>query len=92
VQYINRAYRRANELIMQHEEYQRLGLSDEKRIKHYRALFESQLAPGILDEIRASTNGNYVLGNDRFKQEIANMLNRRVTPGKAGRPVKECVN
>jgi len=43
----------------------------------------------ILDEIRNSTNGNYVLGNDRFKDEISNLLKRRVSPGKAGRPVKE---
>jgi putative transposase len=50
------------------------------------------LEPGLLKEIRSSTNGNYVLGNDRFKKEIADMLNRRVTPGKAGRPVKEGVD
>ena len=80
------------ELITPHEEYQRLGSTEEERLKYYRGLFESHLEPGILDEIRSSTNGNYVLGNDRFKQEIADMLNRRVMPGKAGRPVTESVN
>jgi len=83
---------KGTELITPHEEYRRLGSTEAERLKYYRALFESHLEPGVLDEIRLSTNGNYVLGNDRFKQEIANMLNRRVTPGKAGRPVIEGVN
>lgn len=63
-----------------------------ERLKYYRAFFDSHLEPGILDKIRSSTNGNNVLGNDRFKQEIADMLNRRVEPGKAGRPVTSDVN
>ena len=42
--------------------------------------------------VRALKSSNYVLGNERFKEEIANMLKRRVTPGKAGRPAKESVN
>ena len=40
-----------------------------------------------IDEIRAATNGNYVLGNTRFKEEIAHVLKRPVTKGKAGWPV-----
>jgi len=46
----------------------------------------------LIDEIRSSTNGNYVLGNDRYKKEIESMIKRRVSPGKAGRSVKERVN
>ncbi len=41
----------------------------------------------MMDDIRRSTNGNYVLGSDRFKDEVATMLNRRVVPGKVGRPM-----
>mgnify|MGYP001812919910 CR=1 FL=1 len=44
---------------------------------------------GLIDEIRQATNGNYVLGDERFNREIELMLQRRVTPGKAGRPVKD---
>ena len=47
------------------------------------------VGPKRIDEIRAATNGNYVLGNTRFKEEIAHMLKRRVTKGKAGRPVRD---
>jgi putative transposase len=53
----------------------------------YRALFRYQLEPGLVDETRSATNGNYALGNSRFKEQIAEALGRRVTKGKAGRPV-----
>jgi len=80
------------ELITQHEQYVRLGLTEDDRLRHYRSLFESHLEAGVLDEIRSSTNGNYVLANERFKQEIGDMLNRRMAPGKPGRPVTERLN
>ncbi len=41
------------------------------------------------DEIRAATNGNYMLGKKRYQEQIAQALERRVTRGKAGRPAKE---
>jgi len=47
------------------------------------------LKPGIVDQIRQATNGISPLGNSRFKEEIAAMLGRRVTPGEpAGRERK----
>ena len=83
-----------NAMLSPHSEYLRLGMSASHRQLNYKALFDAHLEPCILDEIRSSTNGNYVLCNERFKQEIANMLKCRVSPGKAkaGRPVKENVN
>lgn len=50
------------------------------------------MEPELINELRQSTNGNFVLGNERFNEEIAYMLKRRVSPGKAGRPVKESVS
>jgi putative transposase len=47
------------------------------------------MEPGFIDQIRRATNGNFSLGNPRFTEEIAIMLGRRVTPGKAGRPCKQ---
>ena len=76
-------------MITAHEEYLRLGLNGQERQRHYRELLQAQIEPHLLEEIRSSTNGNYALGNKRFREEIAQMLDRRVTPGKAGRPVKE---
>jgi putative transposase len=52
----------------------------------YRELFRYQLDPGLVDEIRAATNGNYALGSPHFQAQIAAALGRRVTPGKSGRP------
>jgi hypothetical protein len=35
-----------------------------------------------------ATNGNYVLVDSRFGAEVEAMLQRRVMPGKSGRPVQ----
>lgn len=81
-----------NKLITPHDEYIRLGNTDVLRSRHYHSLFNAHLEPGLIEEIRLSINGNYVLGNDRFKEEIECMIKRQVSPGKAGRPGKVSVN
>lgn len=83
---------KCNDMLTPHDEYLRLGRTVTSRIKNYRGLFSAHLEPEILDDIRQSTNGNYVLGSTRFKEEIANMLKRRVSPRRAGRPRKESVD
>lgn len=75
-----------NDFIHHHPLYQDLGRTDAERLVAYRELFRQALAPGEIDAIRKSANGNFALGNDRFQQEISEILGRRVTPGKAGRP------
>ena len=65
-----------------------LANNDQLRRQVYRDLFKVHLDTGIIDEIRSSTNGNFVLGSVHFKDEIASMLQRRVVPLKAGRPTK----
>lgn len=77
-----------NPLISPHPEYSALARSNDERCRRYRALFRSHMEAALIDEIRDATNGNYVLGNERFKREIAVMLQRRVVPHKAGRPAK----
>ena len=77
-----------NPLISPHPEYSALAWSNDERCRRYRALFKRHMEAALLDEIRNATNGNYVLGNERFKREIAVMLQRRVVPHKAGRPAK----
>ena len=78
-----------SELLIHHSIYLNLGRTSEERQSAYRELFRHELEPGVVDQIRQATNGNFALGNSRFKEEIAAMLGRRVTPGKAGRPRKE---
>jgi putative transposase len=76
----------ANELLTPHPEYVAPGASSEAGCRNCRALFRIHVEPGLLDEIRQATNGNLVPGNERFSRENAEMLQRRVTPNRAGRP------
>jgi len=71
-----------------HAEYLALGRNAQLRLANYRSLFSSDIDPDLIAEIRTATNGNYALGSERFKTEVARMLQRRATPGKPGRPVK----
>ena len=73
-------------LITPHGQYLGLARNEDGRREHYRALFKAHLDPEVITKIRTATNGNVVLGNKRFEDQIAKMLKRRVTLGKAGRP------
>ena len=77
-----------NPLVQPHERYLALGADAELRLSAYRELFRYELEPGVVDEIRMATNGNYVLGDSSFADQIAQTLGRRVQPGKPGRPRK----
>ena len=66
-----------------------LGKTNAARQLAYRELFRNDLQPGMVDQIRKATNGNFVLGNDRFQDEVAQALGRHVTPGVSGRPRKQ---
>ncbi len=79
------------ELISPHPAYSSLGTDDTERQSAYRALFRHPLDPGIVDEIRAATNGNYALGSPTFHAQVAAAVNRRVTPGRPGRPRNKAV-
>ena len=69
-----------------HPLYQALGRDEVFRTEAYRELFRYQLDPGLVDQIRAATNGNYALGSPKFSAEVEAALGRRVTRGKPGRP------
>jgi putative transposase len=73
--------------ITPHGEYLALGLDDEKRQAAYRGLFDSELDPQLLREIRVSTHGGYAIGTGRFREEIETALERRATPRGPGRPI-----
>lgn len=74
-----------------HRLYVALGDTAEHRQAAYRELFRHDLEPGLVDQIRAATNGNFLLGNARFAAEIEATLGRRVSPGTPGRPRKPLV-
>ncbi|WP_430229417.1 transposase [Nitrosomonas communis] len=78
----------ADALVKPHSLYIALGLDNAGRQRAYRELFRDELEPGLMGEIRRATNGNFVLGNERFAAQISAAVGRRATPGKPGRPRK----
>lgn len=83
---------KTNKLITPHMQFLRLGSGYSERQQYYRSLFTAHIDPEYVTKIRNATNGNYVLGNDRFVEQIEQALRRRVSPGKRGRPRKEGVS
>ena len=77
-----------NPLIRPHALYQQLGADVGSRQEAYRELFRYQIDPGLVDQIRTAINGGYVLGSERFQQEVAAMVGRRTWRGSPDRPVK----
>jgi len=53
-------------LLTPHPLYTSLATGNNYRQAAYRDLFRYQLEPGLVDEIRAATNGNYALGSPQF--------------------------
>lgn len=75
-----------DDVVQTHPLYDSLGPDRETRCTAYRELFRHALEPGLVDEIRQATNGNFALGDERFGADIAAALGRRATPGQPGRP------
>ncbi len=87
--YASHARGTADRLVTQHALYRALGRSDVERRAAYRRLCRDALDAGFLEDIRNTTNGGWVLGNERFKRRIAETLARRVSPLPHGRPRKQ---
>lgn len=77
---------KSSDLITHHSLYQSLGETDAARQVAYRELFRYELESEEIDKIRKAANGNFALGTKGFEDEISEMLGRRVSRGKAGRP------
>ena len=72
--------------ITQHPVYVALSEDSNERLHYYRELFSNALDYDQLHDIREALNQEMVLGSSRFKEKIEEMTNRRVVPGKPGRP------
>jgi putative transposase len=71
---------KASALVTPHEEYARLGHAG------YKELVAEVLDSRLIDAIRAATNGNFALGDARFRQQVSNALGRPASRGSPGRP------
>lgn len=65
-------------LITPYNLYEALGKTESERAKYYQTLFEESIETNLIEQIRNATNKDTVLGDDRFKEEIEGMLQRRV--------------
>ena len=65
-------------LISPHRVYIALGKTEKERQEYYRGLFKGLISDLTLGEIREATNKAWVLGSDKFKQEIQPAVNRRI--------------
>jgi putative transposase len=72
-------------LLTPHECYMTLGATAQERQASYRLLFRGLMPEQDLTEIRDATNRGWVLGEDRFKQQIEKATGRRASPlGRGG--------
>ena len=85
--YRHNAQGRKDPLLTPHEVYRRLGRTITDRYTAYRALFRGAVDEATLNEIRATANKGWVLGHDRFREEVARLAERRAAPLPRGRPV-----
>ncbi len=69
-----------NSLIKEHSIYTTLGENAAKRQSAYRALFEYQVPDKTIEEIRTATNKAWVLGNEKFQQQIEILSRRQTKP------------
>ena len=60
-----------------HGQYLALGTCDTERQDRYRALFDSQIAGGLLVDIRQSINQGLALGSENFRRQIEELGGRR---------------
>jgi putative transposase len=73
------------EFLTAHSCYQALGKTAFERQASYRALFNQGIDDLTLEEIRDATNKAWVLGENKFKQQIEQQTGRRASPlGKGG--------
>jgi len=76
--YRHNALQGGDALIQAHGLYLGLGDDDLERRRNYAALFAGQIDDTEIAAKRAMTQKDSVLGNDRFREQIAQVLQRRV--------------
>ena len=75
-------------LISPHALYLNLGRDAIARQAAYQALFRSSIDEATLHAIRSATNTSWALGSESFRRDVEARLNRRATPLKRGRQIR----
>ena len=74
--------------LLPHPLYDALGRDADSRRQVYRRLFRAAMKAADLKAIRTSLHQGWALGDDRFRDEIALLSERRAAPLSKGRPRK----
>lgn len=82
--YHRNALDKEDQLLTGHLVYQALGKDSAERCRNYKALFEHQISEKEIDDIRKATNKAWILGNDKFKDQIEKLSNRQCLPKPKG--------
>jgi putative transposase len=80
---------RRDPLVSPHAQYLALGADDGARLRAYRALFDAEVQPQTIAQIRSAANGGYALGSSKFEAELALELGRPVARRPTGRPPRK---
>ncbi|MDH5651091.1 MAG: transposase [Gammaproteobacteria bacterium] len=75
-------------VIKQYDLYLALGQQKEERAFVYRELFRNALAADQIHALRATVQTGTPLGNERFRQQIEQVVSCRVGQARRGRPSK----
>ncbi len=78
----------SNKLIQPHALYNALGLDANERLEAYRGLFRHELDASVLGCIRNAAMCSMPTGDNRFREQIERVLNRKLGYAKRGRPFK----
>ncbi len=84
-----RAFGEENDILDLDPWYKSLGHNAQMRQFNYRHLFENQILDQSLQRIREMTNKDGMMGSENFKQQIENILNRKIVFRTPGRPKKQ---
>ncbi len=77
---------RSDTLVQAHTVYQALAKTREQRLKTYKALFKLGIEREEMMSINKAWQSGTPLGNDRFKANIEQVLQRKVGQNRRGRP------
>lgn len=69
-----------------HSEYEALGNNAQERQTAYRNQFKAELGQDVLDDIRLPVGTGFVLGNERFRQQVEDLSGFAQRFQQRGRP------
>jgi putative transposase len=75
-----------DKVVIPHDLYRALGAHLEDRRYAYREMFRHALTEEQVHDIRATVQTGTPLGNDRFRQQVEQILGRRIGQARRGRP------